>query len=245
MNFILKKTMRFFIIVVVLIFAFGKISQLSANKKYYAKNGIYVGLTFPHNTIGGDFDGVSFLTDGYDVALLPKVESNIGWGILLGMRGSQFAIELSYLISSHDITWLGAKGEADYSMAIFNTKYYFQSDKPIQPFIQCGIIFLPLLVVKDGYYNYHDDYITDARYTSTFGLNLGGGLSFYLHPLISIFGEIIYRGIIFDEVQNPTIEDEDSFWLQTIEELDVSGFNFNIGITFTFNIKAWNYQTGS
>lgn len=195
-------------------------------KKYYAKKGFYVGVTVPYNTIGGDFDGETALIAPGEVILVPKVESNYGWGILIGGRGPSSAIELSYLRSTHDVTWLGAKGEADYNMVNLDFKGFFLADKPTQPYLLLGLCF-PWLVVKDASADVYGD-VGDATFKGI-GLNLGGGLAYYLHPKVSISGGVIYRWISYGSAEGVSGTDRDME-----DRLGGSGLNFNVMTTFTF-----------
>lgn len=80
----------------------------------FAKQGFYLGLAIPYNTIGGDFDGESFILRGHDIFIVegiiiqPEIDGALGFGILLGCGFTPaWALELDFLTSSHDAEWLG------------------------------------------------------------------------------------------------------------------------------------------
>lgn len=215
---------------VLLIFMFGVTFRVSAEEKFYAKEGFYMGITLPYNTIGGDFEGNSMLIGPDEIILVPKVEGDFGWGIALGGRGKKWAGELSYLRSTHNVTWLGAQGEAVYNLVTLDFKRYFLVDKSVQPYILLGWIPSAWLTVKDGSADVFGR-VGDATFIEIFsaGLDLGGGLAFYLHPRVAINTGILYRLVYFATAEGVIGEPGD------IEDsLNASGLSYNVGLTFTF-----------
>ena len=156
---------------------------------------------------------------------IPNVEGTFGFEILIGTRFSEGVVELSYARSTHDVTWLGAKSEAAYNMLNLDYEFYFLRDKPTQPFLLLGFSF-PWLVVKDG--SATATSAGDATFRGV-GLNLGGGLAYYLLPTISIAGEAVYRLMTYTSATGVSGESkkiEDGFWGH--------GLNLNVGMKFTF-----------
>src|SRR3990172_2133588 len=221
-RFILQKIAG--LLAIVLISTFGITSWVSAEQKYYAKDGFYLGLTVPYNTIDGDFDGKTFEVGEEEINIVPDIESNFGLGITLGGRFGKGAFELSYLRSSHDATWLGANFDVDYNLVNLDGKYYFLADKPMQPYLLLGLC-LPWLVVKDGSANVDGD-VDDATYTGI-GLNVGGGIAYYFHPQVSINAGIVYRWIGYRHLSG--VSESGSL----DETLNGSGLNYIVGMTFT------------
>lgn len=216
----------------VLFFVFG-ISfyvQAAERKKYYAKEGAaYIEVIRPFNTIEGDFDGETILVGPDEIILVPKVEENNGgWGVLFGGRlnGEKVAIEFSYLRSNHNISFLGAKGEANYYLVNVDVKRYFLVNTPMQPYLVIGWIPYGRLKVKDG--SSTSTSVGDARFAiNSTGLNFGGGLTFYFNPKVSLSGGVIYRWISYRAVEG----------VREIERgikggLDGSGLNYVAGIAF-------------
>lgn len=215
---------RKFIAVCILFFTFGIASSVTAQENYYAKDGFYIGFNIPFNNIGGDFNGDTFLDAGSQVILIPKVESSSGLGISVGVKFSELAYELNYLSSTHDVTFLGVPGEADYNMVNLDIKYYYSADKRFRPNLLFGFC-VPWLVVKDGSTDGVD--VGDATFHGL-GLNIGGGISYYINPRVSISGGVIFRWISYGSAgasgRSRRLEDN----------LDGSGIDFNVGITYTF-----------
>jgi len=212
--------------VIVLMFTFGVTSTVSAEEKnYYAKEGFYVGVMCPYNTVSGDFNGETALVAPDEIVIVPKVKSNYGWGVLLGRRSSRSALELSYLKSTHDGIFLGYKCKVNYNMVNVDFKSFFSADKPIQPYLLFGLCF-PRLVVKDGSVDYFLN-VGNATFKGI-GLNIGGGLSYYLNPKASISLGVIYRWINYSSVESVggggSIEDG----------LKGNSLNFSATITFIF-----------
>lgn len=196
-----------------------------SGRTVYAKSGFYIGLNVPYNTIGGDFDGKRIMVSIDDLILVPKIDSNFGWGVTLGTRSEKGAIELNYVRSKHDGTWMGLKGESVFNMVSVDFKGFFLTDKPIQPFLLYGIGY-SRLVVKDGSVNEKGD-VGDGTF-SGLGANLGAGLAYYIHPRFSVHGGIIYRAILYfigEGVKSYGTFDENLYG---------GGLSGNIGVTYTF-----------
>lgn len=210
-------------------------SAVLAEEKHYAQEGHYIGIAIPYNTVGGDFDGETLLTlqDSDTIAVLPKIESNYGYGILLGVREARTALEFSYLWSNHKGTFQGVESEVEYYLFNIDGKYYFLSDKPIQPYLLGGMT-CHRLVVKNGKTTCDiscqtgGNYANDAVWQGV-GLNLGSGIAFYLHPRWSLSGGIIYRWIEIGYESDVVASDQ-----HTGKKVDISGLNFIISTAFAF-----------
>jgi hypothetical protein len=222
-----KKTVLCFILPV-LIFALS--SECRALDGPYAKQGIYFGLTGNYNTVGNDFDGKTVEGSYDEVVAVPKIDNAYGFGVVLGSRKQNGAVELSYVRSQHDSTFSGySLGDVTYNTINLDGKYYFLSNKPVQPFILFGICF-PWLKVENSSVS-TEDYETLESGDATFygiGLNLGTGIAYYLNPRIAITGGITYRFNVYTGLSGE----------QTSGDLDESlfggGANINFGITYTF-----------
>jgi opacity protein-like surface antigen len=229
------------------VLAMALVSSASA-EEYYAKQGFYIGLFGVHNTLKGDFKGEETLynADEDKFAIVPEVESGNGWGILIGTRGGNGAIELSYQRSEHDVSFYDWESEADYNIVNLDLKGYLFADKPVQPYLLLGFGY-HWLNVKDGIFefeyayskteyaysdNYYDYYYTTDYYTTSyedatfggFGFNLGGGLACYITPKICINGGAAYRWVSFRTIDGSDVEDS----------IDAKGIYFNVGMAYTF-----------
>jgi len=191
----------------------------------YVKEGVYVGITIPYNTISGDFDGNSLLASATEIIVIPKIESGMGFGALVGMRFKKGALELSYQNSAHDATWLGAKGTVAYNAIDIDFKIYPSTESQIQPFLLFGMG-IPWLVVHDGAATFSA--VGDATLRG-FGFNIGGGVSYYFDPRICVNGGVIYRWINYSTATGV------SGVTNTIQDgLGGSGLSFKFGVTFSF-----------
>jgi hypothetical protein len=196
---------------------------------FAAQEGFYIGVARPYNSISGDFNGNQVVIGTDDIFLLPTVKSSYGTGILIGVRSVDSAIELSYLRSKHDATWLGTKTtEATFQVVNVDYKKYFFVEHRIQPYILIGWVPLAQLTIKDASTNATS--VNDASFQSFFiNFNFGGGIAFYAHPRISLYASMYYRYLNFTSVKGST-----SKWANLDDNLDGSGTNYSMGITFTF-----------
>ncbi len=202
----------------------GTVQLVFAQELYYAKTGFYVGLSLPYNNISGDFNGDTVLVGPSDIIIVPKIEDDYGFGILLGVTSGQGAGELSYLRTTHDASFLGGKGEVEYNMVNIDGKYYFLAHARVQPYLLLGLSF-PWLIIKDG--SASSSAVGDATFTGI-GFNLGTGIAYYLHPRVSINAGINYKPLWYTRAEGVVGEGK------LEDAIDGSGFNFNVGMTYIF-----------
>jgi len=209
----------------VLMFVVGITSSVLAEGNFEAKNGFYVGLALHHNSIDGDFDGDTILVTSEDVSLVPEIDSAVGLGFLVGGRFDQVAMEISYIKSDHDAHFLGAEGDAEFRLVSFDGKWFFMTDRRVQPYLQGGFT-LDWIEVEDASATFN--LVVDNAEFFGVGLNAGGGVAFYLNPRVALTAGITYRLITYLTVEgaagDASLEDN----------LSGSGLNFNTGLTFTF-----------
>ncbi|MBI5745738.1 MAG: outer membrane beta-barrel protein [Nitrospirae bacterium] len=168
-----------------------------------AKEGFYLGLGLPYNTIDGDFKGNSVLSGHNDLIIIPDIDGAFGVGLLFGYvthygfaPDQLFAIEGSFLLSVHDAEFQGQRGTVDYSLVNFDLKYLFMTSKAIEPYLLIGIS-LADLTIENGAVSLTTGKEGDALLTGV-GLNLGIGLDYYLTKNISLGTGVIYRIISYD-----------------------------------------------
>lgn len=209
--------------VALLIMFWGSLIDVSA-KTFHAKEGVYVGAIAAYNAVDGDFDGDLVLVSFDQILAVPKVSSALGWGITLGYRSDNYALELGYLKSEHDATWAGLQSDVDYTMWNLDYKYFF-SEKRTQPFFLVGLA-LPKLVLKDGSVDSFGN-VSDASFNGI-GINLGIGLAHYLTEKLSLNGTAIYRLMSYGSASGAAGS-------QTlVDALGGSALNFNVGVMYTF-----------
>ena len=199
-------------------------SPVSADS--YAKNGFYIGVAKTKVSIGGDFDGQSYLTDGTEVILIPKINDGSGTSFQIGGRGGDTAFELNYLKSSHDATFSGATTKADFSMLSLDSRIFFMTNHPVQPYMLQGMIFTANLTVKDGSSN--GSVVSDGRFRGLLGFNWGAGVSYYPIPSVSLNAGLVYRNMSFNQASGT------GDWKSLQDNLSVKGRQLNFGLAYTF-----------
>lgn len=223
MRSILSKKVGFW--TVVLLSTLSISTGVLAQDTSYVKEGMYVGFNLTYNTISGDFDGQSALVSATEIIVIPKVESNMGFGALLGVRFKKGALELSYQRSEHDDTSVLGKGTTVYNIVDIDFKIYPSAESQMQPYLLLGMG-IPWLVVRDGAYT--ATAVGDGTLRGL-GFNIGGGVSYYLQPTICVNGGVTYRLISYSTATGV------SGISNTIQDgLGGSGLTLKGGITFTF-----------
>jgi hypothetical protein len=187
--------------------------------------GVYLELSFPYDAVKGDFDGESFLTGGGEKLVLPRIESEFGYGIALGGKISRnMAIELNYISSTHDSNWSGYYYRTGFRMIGADLKLFLSDSRrnSAKPYLILGAG-IPTLVVKDGAFN---GYIYgDATFTG-YAYNLGGGIELRLDRNLAVIGEMIYRRIYFDHAEGIHSSGD------IVDKLNGGALNYKIGITY-------------
>jgi hypothetical protein len=223
MRSILSKKAGFWAVVMLSILSIS--TGVLAQDTPFAKDGVYVGFDISYNTISGDFDGESLLASATEIIIIPKIEGSVGIGALLGVRFAKGALELSYQRSKHDATWLGASGTVAYNIVDIDFKLYPSIDSQLQPYFLVGMA-IPWLVIHDGAATVTE--IDDATLLGI-GLNIGGGVAYYIQPTICVNGGLTYRWISYSSATGVSSVSND---IQG--GLDGSGLTLNFGITFSF-----------
>jgi hypothetical protein len=210
-----------------------------------------VGTSISMDT-GGLFSGLNYSrvdNPGYEVDLIPALQQNFGFGILLGHREEAWAVELSYWQSNHNATFgpgvvsseSGSsvtftqqyQDTAVYSSVNIDFKRYFFTDSQTQPFINLGVCF-PWITVnnaaEDGFGN------ISSLTLAGLGLDLGVGVEYYLSPNLSFFGGAYKRWASFDEFKGLQAQyDQITQYSNGGSPTDAGGgFNFAIGTSIGF-----------
>ncbi len=200
---------------------------LGMTSEVLAKQGFYLGVGIPYNTIGGDFDGKTLLIGANDFIILPEIDGGLGLGILLGYGFTkEVALELSYFGTSHNAKFLGGSGDVDYSVFNLDLKYSFLTERPTQPYLLFGLGFNQI-VVKDGSVDFFTGEVGDGTFTGL-GFNLGAGVDHYFTPHFSVGAGLIYRIVRYDEAEGVT----DSGSID--DELNGDGFGLVLSTAYHF-----------
>ena len=164
----------------------------------FAKVGGYVGLSgLPKFTLDGEtFDGQTWYQEigGDEVFILPKLNKRNMFRAILGFRGKDAAIELSYDRTKHGGTFLDGSGEAVFQSVNLNGRFFFLKRNRIQPHVLVGGAF-PWLRIIDG--SYLRDDVGDARFRG-YGVNTEAGVTIYPHPKLGVAIGYGHRIMWFD-----------------------------------------------
>jgi hypothetical protein len=159
---------------------------LPASKKYFVEFIVhYAGFG------KSDLDGQLVLGNAEQVFYIPKIQSNLGFGLSFGSTYKSGVYALSYLQSDHEATFQGRKGRAVSRMVELNGKTFLLDKGKLIPYLLFGLDF-PWLTVKNNSSN------GNTVYNSTYlglGANAGAGLMLSLQPRLFLCGSVIYRYI--------------------------------------------------
>lgn len=193
----------------------------------YVKEGTYLGAFFVYNDMIGEFDGHHFFTAD-EVYTVPHVDNGPGFGIVIGGRTDNGAVELGYQRSSHDTSYLSTsylniiKSKATYNVIDLNFKIDVFARKQLRPYILFGVG-IPWLTIKDGAYRHYAAPHEDETFIGV-DLNLGAGVAYYFQPQWALTGGVIYRWNWFSYVEGNKMSDS------VLEK----AFGLTAGITYTF-----------
>lgn len=193
---------------------------------------VYVSINLIDQSLGGDFDGETFYTDGRIVDIVPEIGGGRGFSLSLGMRGNIAGFELTYKRSNHDGNWVGLATRQTYKRIGLDVPFYFIDDRPLQPFVAVGA-YIHRLTVKDGSVEVRGENLIGATGDATYnglGLCIGPGAVYYLNASVALRGSLIYESSSFSSVK--------SVGHATSTELDEglsgSGWNLSLGMMFGF-----------
>jgi len=149
-------------------------AQSSASEASRRKgSGVYLGFQIPYNMIDGDFDGTT----------MPKVDSGIGFGLILGYSfNPQFGMEIDWAGSGHN----SEGADITFSELSLNMKFSFVPKGTAHPFLFAGI----------GAFTLGDSSLT---FGGT-GYNLGIGVDFQVADTNTIGLALIRKIITYDEI---------------------------------------------
>ncbi len=164
----------------------------------FAKEGGYIGMSgIPNFTLDGvTFDGETWYKEvgGEEIFILPKLNTRHMFRGLVGFRGRQAGLEISYDRTRHSGTFQDIPAEAVFQAVNVDGKYFFLPEQRIQPHIVVGGAF-PWLTIKDG--SYLEPTLGDARYRG-YGLNTEAGVTVYPHQRVGVSVGYAYRVMWFD-----------------------------------------------
>lgn len=192
------------------------------------EEGMYFSILGVENSIGEDFNGVKWYKhEELDIfGYVPEIESDQGFGILLGGYKGKMAGEISFLRSTHDTKhWTGSySGEVE--LINFDLKWYAIElfNQRNRSYFLLGF-FLPTITID----NAGEDGINegDAIYRG-YGLNLGLGTEIRILHNLGIEGSVIFRGMKINRIKvlGTEMEPKDDFF--------ADGHSYSIRVNYYF-----------
>lgn len=198
---------------------------------------------------GGAFTGLNYsrIDYPYEIDLIPALDQNFGFGLLIGHREQAWAAEASYWQSNHNATFgpgvVGSDSGSSVTLtqkyqdkAVYNSinvdfKRYFLTETQLQPFINLGVSF-PWIVVQNAAIDSNGD--TTKLTLAGLGLNLGVGVEYYLSPNLSVFCGGYERWASFDEFKGFALQFNQLAQYGKPTTDAASGLIFNIGTSVGF-----------
>jgi hypothetical protein len=164
----------------------------------FAKEGGYVGVSgLPNFTLDGvSFDGETWYKEvgGEEIFILPKLNTRNMFRGLVGFRGRQAGLEVSYDRTQHSGSFLEEPVDATFQAINIDGKFFFLPGGRVQPHVVAGGSF-PWLRIIDG--SYLEPKVGDARYRG-YGVNTEAGVTIYPHRRLGIGVGYNYRVLWFD-----------------------------------------------
>ena len=190
---------------------------------FKVKEGTYIGVLFVNNKMSGDFDGSTFYTSPSKAYDVPDLDDGTGFGIVLGYRLKNGAIELDYQQTTHDTSSSFmdvGKQKATYHVIDLNLKFDVFARDRLRPYILVGLGF-PWITITDSA---TDGSSYDDETFTGFALNAGIGLAYYFHPQWAITGGLVYRWNRFSSIDGKSLDNN----------LKEKALNLTVGIAYTF-----------
>lgn len=225
---------------------FSSVSWADDDTADYIKSRTYVGGLGIYTNIdgGGFFNGASaFQFNGnVEVDLIPAIDRNFGFGVLVGHREGPYAGEVSFWRTDHNGTWgpfppvfpTVANGVVCYQSFNIDFKRYLFTHLPSQPFFSVGVSF-PWLVARQasgenstGAYRFADMSISGV------GVNLAAGMEFYVGNDYSFVGGVQHRWAGFSQITGALKQNFTTQLNGADINLDGNGLNFFAGATIGF-----------
>jgi len=189
-----------------------------------SNDGFYIGFGVTHVSIGGDFDGVSFVAGGGIVDAMPKIEDAFGIKYIIGFQSDIGSIDFNYSRSEHDGNWEGLDMSTVFETFNFDLKALLLKDYyTVRPLLALGFGF-NYLTVEDG--STDGFFVADATFEG-YALRVGGGLEVSLHDQVSIDVMGLYRWEKYDKVEGLVAGD-------LPDEIDSNGATYSAEVKFIF-----------
>jgi len=208
---------------------------------------IYLGLTYSYNnTSGKSFDGESSFSSSGQYMPVPKLKAASGFSAVLGLRGENIGVELSYSYAGHDGTLkdptlssngtrMQKVGNHDFNIDL---KGRLRPGSRLEGYCQIGLAIVFVSVDKSifGLENNEWKVIGDTVYQAA-GIDLGVGLDFWLSHRIGLTAGLFYRPIFFSTAKENLYEYSAEMGTLDIEVSGMKGRSLGINVGILFNLK--------
>jgi len=212
------------------------------------KSRIYLGLTYSYNnTSGKSFDGKFEVDLGDGLYMpIPKFKAASGFSAILGLRGENIGVEISYSYARHDGTLkdptlppggtrMEKVGNHDFNIDL---KGHIRPGSRLEGYYQIGLAIGFVSVDKSifGVENSEWKTIGDVVYQAA-GVDLGVGLDFWLSRRIGLTAGLFYRPLFFSTAKETLYDYAAEMGTLDVEVSGMKGHSLGISIGILVNLK--------
>jgi hypothetical protein len=211
------------------------------------KSRIYFGFTYSYNkTSGKSFDGESLFSSEGQYLPIPKLKAAAGFSAILGIRGEDIGVELSYSYVRHDGTLKdptlptgGTRMEkvANHDFNI-DLKGHIWPGSRLEGYYQIGlaIVFVSLDKSIFGIEDSNWKIIGDAVYQAA-GVDLGIGMDFWLSHRIGLTAGLFYRPLFFSTAKENLYDYAAEMGTFDVDLTGMKGHSLGLNVGILFNLK--------
>lgn len=180
-------------------------------------------------SVSGDFDGVTFVSGGGSIEVLPELDTTTGMKYALGLKSESFGMAksfgmaISYIRSDHDGQWGGLDYSSRYRSYNFDVQFYTREMSRVHPFGILGLNY-HTITVEDGSFDGFS--FKDAKFRAG-AFRFGVGADVRLHDRLVLSASSVYRWGTLTSVKG--------FASGTLENMDSNGFTHALEAKFFFN----------
>jgi opacity protein-like surface antigen len=156
----------------------------------------------------GDLDGDTAIVDDATAptqfVFLPDIDASAGYGAQIGYRWYVWEVFLGYSITEYDADFAGAGMDTEITYLDLMFKHYFRPDSNVQPYLMGGIGWSEG-EIDNGAVDTNPviPTIGTADLKNGVNYNVGGGVSLFPLPWLSVYFQGMWRFGRFDEVRGP------------------------------------------
>ena len=205
---------------------------------------IYAGLAFSYvNVSGNKFDGNHVLMPQTDYVPIPKLEAAKGFGVVLGFRGENIGIELSYYYHRHNATLIDPTLQSitekvgNHNLNI-DFKGHFWPGSRLEGYYQAGLVICFITMDKAIFGNVNDELkiLGDVTFQGA-GLDFGLGLDFWLIPELGVTAGVFYRRLFFTTLKESFYDSSAEMDALNTSISGVSGQGLGVIVGILVNLK--------